>query len=135
MELRRRALLRRGPAGWLPWLLHSLYWLTSGYGERIFRSAVAFLILWLSLAGVFTLTWFRVSEPVNWRVREYEKKYEFRPTYSESVSYTFRSLTFQRGGYMVPFTPWAERLTLLANVLGPTQLGFLFLAVRRRFWR
>ena len=135
MELRRRGLLREGIVGWFRWFLHSAYWLMCGYGERPLRAVCVFALACVLLSGAFRSTWFRAAEEVKWRTAEYSGKREFHPTWSESMSYTFRAMTFQKGGYILPFTPWATRLTLMANFLGPVQLGFMFLAMQKKFRR
>jgi len=130
MELRRRQV---GP---VRWFLYWLYWLVCGYGEKPLRALVVFLALWLALGGGFQRTWFTAQERVKWRVEHFDSRKEFQPSGNEALGHSIRSLTLQqRGTYLVPFSAGAVRLTLLANVVGPIQLGLFFLAMRRRFRR
>jgi hypothetical protein len=132
MELRRRQ------AGWFRKPLLFLYWLVSGYGEKPMRSLIAFLAIVLVLAGGFKNTWFTLGQPVSWH--EYDpaptNQRAFRPAANEAIGQALKSVVLQqRGGYLVPDSPWAHHLTLLANIVGPIQLSLFFLAMRRRFRR
>ena len=130
MELRRRQLARfRGSLLWL-------YWLVCGYGEKPLRALTVFSCMWLLLAGLLMPTWFTVERKVGWRIAEFDGKSAFQPYFKEALGHSLRSLTLQqRGSYLEPSSPWATRLTLAANLIGPIQLGVFFLAMRRRLRR
>jgi len=130
MELRREQLGRiRGCLLWL-------YWLVCGYGEKPLRALVTFGCVWLALSVAFGHTWFIAGENVKWRTEQVHMKREFKPIWTEAAGHSIRSLTLQQNsGYLKPYSPWAHRLTLFANGVGPTQLGLFLLAMRRRFRR
>jgi uncharacterized protein YjbI with pentapeptide repeats len=131
MELRRKSV----PAIFRP--LFDLYWLVCGYGEKPLRSILVFLCMWFLFGTAYKFTWFTLSGEVSWRnVSHSIGPVSFRPYWVEALNYSLRSLTLQqKGGYLEPYTPWAHHLTVIANLLGPLQLGFIFLAMRRKFRR
>lgn len=95
---------------------------------------MVFFAITLMLAAGLRLTWFTLAQSVSWRAAASQQA--FQPRLNEALGHALRSAVLQqRGGYLVPFTPWAQKLTLLANIIGPIQLSLFVLAMRRRFRR
>ena len=129
MELRRRG------ASWFQKLLLWLYWLCCGYGEKPLRAISVFFCIWLFMGALLTRTQFTFDTSASWRDGNCLKTGCY-PSFKEALGQSARALTLQqRSGFMQPFSPWAHRLQLTANALGPVQLALFALAMRRRFRR
>lgn len=128
MELRRKA-PRSGKDPWR-WLRryfspYTLYWLAGGYGERPLRVLLFFGFLVLLFAALFHQQAFLLDTTTGLNP----------PTWTACLGHSLRALTLQRTFYIQPDSDWAHRLTLLASIIGPVQLGLLAIALRRRFRR
>ncbi len=124
--------------GFVPWRLDWWYWLASGYGERVGRAFVVFIILFALFAFGYTWTGFdqsgksatasvpqaasqpdAIGKPLNWQ---------------DAFIYSFYVTILQKPK-PEPLTRTAKVLVGLETVLGPAQAALLALAVRRRFMR
>lgn len=101
-------------------ILHWLYWLLSGYGERIARALLVLIGIWLIFAAMYAAT---LRDEAGARLR-------------------WRSLTYSAAVMMLqkpeppPATPPAgQGLVILETILGPVQAALLALAIRRKFMR
>jgi len=125
---RRGASVYQKPLLWL-------YWLFCGYGEKPLRAVGMFFCIWLVLTCSLMRTQFTFDSSASWRDPACRTS-GCRPSFREATGQSIRALTLQQGkSYMQPYSPSSHTLGLLANALGPTQLGLFFLAMRRRFRR
>jgi uncharacterized protein YjbI with pentapeptide repeats len=116
MEARRRSTSLRKSS---PAMLHWLYWLLSGYGERILQAFGVLIGIWVLFACIYAATLNdKEGKPLRWRAL----------TYSASV------IMLQKPE-PVPTTPGLHGLVILETVLGPVQAALLALAIRRKFMR
>jgi uncharacterized protein YjbI with pentapeptide repeats len=124
--------------GFAPWLLSWWYWLASGYGERILRAFVVFVVLWLLCALLYTQVGFARWEPR--RSNEREAATEQRDEVGEPLKLP-RALTYSLGVMTLqkpeprPATMAAQSFVILETILGPVQAALLALAIRRKFMR
>jgi uncharacterized protein YjbI with pentapeptide repeats len=134
LDLQRR---QRRFGGFL-WRLEWWYWFASGYGERLFRSILILLCLWVVSAAIYAQVGFArwESHPKN---RE-EARTEQTDTTGEPLSWR-RALVYS-GAVMTlqkpeprPATTTGQSAVLLESILGPLQGALLALAIRRRFMR
>jgi hypothetical protein len=131
--------------GFVPWRLEWWYWVTSGYGERVARAFLAFVILIVCFAVGYTYVGFeKVSETLaslpadartslNVLTPPHDTKGEPLGLTNAIVYSGFVSLL--RTPEPKPLTSSAKFLVLLETVLGPAQIAMIALAVRRKFMR
>jgi uncharacterized protein YjbI with pentapeptide repeats len=118
--------------------LHWVYWVASGYGERIMRAFTVLIVFWLLFAGVYTRVGFARSEPKS--ASESDVAIAKRFDVSESLPFK-RALAYSLGVMMLqrpepkPATTAAQTLVLFETILGPVQAALLALAIRRKFMR
>ncbi len=125
--------------GFAFWTVDWWYWLASGFGERISRALVAFLVIWLSFAFIF-----RLPSPVRCpdnspgiyclRWEESDKTRDYFDRFSNSAVYAIEAMTLQKPEPK-PASPAAHLAVLLCTLLGPVQAALLALAIRRKVMR
>jgi hypothetical protein len=120
------------------WPLIWLYWLASGYGERVWRAFVVLIGVWLLAAALYTQVGFvrwepRVSsEQEAWEARRDEVGQPLR--WQRALTYSLGVMTLQKPEPR-PATDAAQALVMLETILGPVQAALLALAIRRKFMR
>lgn len=130
MEMRRTGLWRAVRAGmrgrvWRAafstlgeWLLVSLYWLLSGYGQRAWR---AFLTLGIVVAAAsLALSRWGFQAPTG---------------YGETLRYTLRAASTLLRGSDVVLTPTGDWIELVLRLVAPLLLALGLLAIRERVRR
>jgi Pentapeptide repeats (9 copies) len=119
-------------------LLNWLYWMTSGYGERVTRAVVVLAALWLVFACFYTRTGFerKTSLTSNTQITIPAQEDEIgKPLpFKKALIYSFGVMSLQKPEPR-PLTNWAHTLVTLETVLGPLQAALLALAIRRQFMR
>jgi hypothetical protein len=134
MELRR---LERPRDGNGLHVLHWLYWMASGYGERVTRAVVVLAVLWLVFACLYTRTGFeRRTSPDNTEKTIVLQEDEVgKPLpFKRALIYSFAVMSLQKPDPK-PITNAAHSLVILETILGPIQAAMFALAIRRRFMR
>lgn len=144
MELQRRESwhnIRYYPWKWDSWknvgILHWLYGLASGYGERVGQAAVVLFAILLAFASLYYF-WQRDGQ---WWKSQASTRTVVGQT-SESPQLGFRDCLIY-SGYVIalqkpeplPANRRAKTLVFFEMILGPLQAAFLVLAVRRKFMR
>lgn len=119
-------------------LVHWLYWVVSGYGERMLRPFVWLLGIWIVFALFYTQTGFTRPEMTSSMKSEAaaakpDEVGEPLPL-KRAVTYSLGVMSLQRPEPR-PLTNWAHALVTLETILGPVQAALLALAIRRRFMR
>jgi hypothetical protein len=120
------------------WTLVWLYWLASGYGERVWRAFVVLIGVWLVAAALYTRVGFVRWEP---RVSTQQEAAEARRDevgeplrWPRALTYSLGVMTLQKPEPR-PATNAAQSLVMLETILGPVQAALLALAIRRKFMR
>jgi hypothetical protein len=103
--------------GFAFWRLNWWYWTASGYGERVLRSFVVLMGLWILFALLYTQV--RFAETLG---------------LAESFIYSLGVMLLQKPEPR-PETLWAQSIVMLETILGPAQAALLALAIRRKFLR
>jgi len=123
--------LIRWPLGWL-------YWLASGYGERVWRAFMVLVSVWLLAAALYTQVGFVRWEP---RVSNEQEASGVRRDevgtplrWQRALTYSLGVMTLQKPEPR-PATNAAQALVMLETILGPVQAALLALAIRRKFMR
>ncbi|MEK6336559.1 MAG: pentapeptide repeat-containing protein [Acidobacteriota bacterium] len=127
-----------GSFGWLHWL----YWLASGYGERIWQAALVLVGLLVLFASLFFFgqqngQWWQApqtSSPPGAPAKASPEQSPQLLGFGEAVIYSAGVMTLQNPAPQ-PANPQAKLLVLIETVLGPVQAALLALAVRRKFMR
>lgn len=133
MDAQRHAKWR----GFAFWRLSWWYWLASGYGERIPRAFVVFLIIWLGFALLYRLPALRCRDGnsdrcISWASTN--EKESFFDISLNSAVYAFEVMTLQKPEPR-PKSSVARIVVAICSILGPLQAALLALAVRRKFMR
>ncbi|MFY9621060.1 MAG: hypothetical protein WAQ99_14700 [Pyrinomonadaceae bacterium] len=119
-------------------LLHWIYWVASGYGERIMRAFTVLIVFWLLFAGVYTRVGFAPSEQKLGRESDVAiaKRFDVVESlpFKRALAYSLGVMTLQRPEPK-PATTAAQTVVLLETILGPVQAALLALAIRRKFMR
>jgi hypothetical protein len=119
-------------------LLYGLYWMVSGYGERITRASAVLVGIWFISALLYTFVDFRSSEPKlasEADVASAKRDEIGAPLkFSRALVYSAGVMTLQKPEPR-PATTAAQTVVLLETVLGPVQAALLALAIRRKFMR
>jgi len=131
----RRAEKWRGSALFrLDWWLNGwywLYWLASGYGERLWQAIAGLIVVW-ALFAVF-YTWVGFAQPA--AVLPYDQDRIGRPLdTSDAASYSLGVITLQKPDPHA-VTAAARALVTIESILGPAQAALFLLAMRRKFMR
>jgi Pentapeptide repeats (9 copies) len=120
------------------WRLSVLYWLASGYGERILRATVVLIGILVLSAGIYTRVGFSRSEPklTSESGAEATKQEDVnaRLDFWRALIYSAEVMAFQKPEPR-PATFIAHLVVLLETILGPVQAALLLLAIRRKFMR
>jgi len=117
MELRRRQAFEASWIGFLHWL----YWLMSGYGERIVRALLVLIGIWVLFGAIYAgLLRDHVSGD--------------RLGFRRGFSYSAEVLTLQKPEPH-PAPGIAQAFVTAEIILGPVQAALLALAIRRKFSR
>jgi hypothetical protein len=130
-----------GWQGWrdiASWVLHRLYWLASGYGERTEQAFIILLIIWLLSAFLYTQVGFSRWEP---KVSSEKEATEVRRDevgqplpWPRTLTYSLGVMTLQKPEPR-PATDAAQAVVMLETIFGPVQAALLALAIRRKFMR
>lgn len=134
MDLRR---LERPRDGKSLHALHWLYWMGSGYGERVTRAVVVLAVLWLAFAGLYTRTGFerKISPDNTEKTIVLQEDEVGKPLpFKRALIYSFAVMSLQKPEPK-PLTNAAHSLVMVETILGPIQAALLALAIRRRFMR
>ncbi len=145
MEMRRLAQLRRGSYG--QWLLLSLYYWLGGYGERLWKPVVWFIVMILLFAGFYgiagldveyTNAYFDTSQHEN--IETIRDAISFSRTgffqaIDDVLLFSLRTATLQRGDVIRPLTVIGVWLQLAETIFGPILIGLAGLAIKRRLQR
>ncbi len=124
--------------GFVPWRLDWWYWLASGYGERVGRAAIVFVLLLSLFAFGYKNAEFdppskTTSQSTLADHPETASPSPIKLSWSEAARYSFSAAILQKPEPK-PRGNW-NWLVLAETVLGPAQAALLALAVRRRFMR
>jgi hypothetical protein len=119
-------------------LLYRLYWMVSGYGERIIRASAVLVGIWFISALLYTFVDFGPSEPklaseadvASAKRDEIGAPLKFR----RALTYSAGVMTLQKPEPR-PATAAAQTVVLFETILGPVQAALLALAIRRKFMR
>ncbi len=118
--------------------LHWLYWLASGYGERMLQAFGMLFCVWGLSALLYTQVGFMRWEPKLTNESEVAaaKLDEVGAPLglSRAMTYSFGVMTFQKPEPR-PATAAAHSLVILETIIGPLQAALLALAIRRKFMR
>jgi len=122
---------------YLPSLI-TLYWLTSGYGERPVRSGIVllFLLLTASIVSLFVGLSLPpgITEVYGIRTCDLQTGLTIKMTLTSFMN-TLKYVTFQKDTFFVP-TGWlGEVVKLVTQVVVPLQTALFALAVRNRYRR
>lgn len=122
---------RKNPeTSWGLWLLLVLYWLFSGYGERVLRP-----ILWtLGLSVVCAVAYAYLGDLSLKEATPGHPTLGKSPTWGEIAIYSFQATAFFRPQNFV-LSAWAKVIYTLQSLLGPLLLGLFALAVRQKLKR
>jgi hypothetical protein len=127
--------------GFTFWTLDWLYWLASGYGERVWQACLVLVVLWALCAGIYMLVGFTRWEPKASSEAEAmdvvkSKRDDFgKPLgWRDALGYSFGAITLQKPE-PPPATTTAKISVAIETVLGPVQAALLALAIRRKFMR
>jgi uncharacterized protein YjbI with pentapeptide repeats len=148
MEMRRKGNFWRR---YLP-SLTTLYWLSSGYGQRPWRAFVWTVALLSSFSLLYMVTGLKIEgaanpsfpATVNWpelsatwtSFRElWMSLRSWGRNFGYAALHTLQVLTFSRIRTFTPLDWHGELLIVLQTVILPLQVALLALAVRRRFQR
>jgi uncharacterized membrane protein len=106
-----------------PKTLHSLYYLLSGYGERIGRAFLILLLIWLVFAILYMITGhIKTGDSIS-----------IGQAVGRTLNYSLQVLTLQKSeapkGLFTPF------FVTLETLIGPLQIALVALAIRRQFMR
>lgn len=119
-------------------LLHWLYWVASGYGEKVTKAFMVLVGIWLAFALLYTQVGFIRSVPKvtgeSLVVTERRDEVGEPLRLSRALTYSLGVMTLQKPEPR-PATIWAERLIIFESVFGPLQAALLALAIRRKFMR
>lgn len=123
-------------------LIAWLYWVASGYGERILRACLVLVGIWLLFATLYSVgtNVTRVgfgseTAPSSLgRVNENANPPPAPLPYRKSLIYSLNTMTLQKPDPK-PITLVAKGLVLLETIVGPIQAALLVLAIRRKFMR
>ncbi len=120
MEALRQGTKHKEPG---PKTLHYLYYLLSGYGERIGRAFLVLLLIWLVFAILYLVTGhIKTGDSIS-----------IGQAIGRTLNFSLQVLTLQKPE--VPkglFTPLFVTLEML---IGPLQIALVALAIRRQFMR
>jgi uncharacterized protein YjbI with pentapeptide repeats len=131
--------------GFIPWRLDWWYWLASGYGERVGRALLIFVILIASFAFGYTHVEFeKVSKPASTLSADAQVPLNASPPpddikgeplgLTDAIIYS-GFVSVLRTPDPKPLNSLAKILVLIETVLGPAQIAMIALAVRRKFMR
>ena len=121
---RKRNLFRR----FFPFSLSNLYWLSSGYGERVTRAGLMLFVLLVGLA--------MVSRTAGLELVKSNTSFTVDPKNFVAVLLnTAEYAAFIKAPLLKPVTLWGEFFKFLTRILVPIQAALLFLAIRNRFRR
>jgi uncharacterized protein YjbI with pentapeptide repeats len=115
-----------------------LYWLMSGYGERVFRALVALMVIWLGFALLYTCVGFarwdsKPSSETEYQLVRRDEMGQPLPLKS-ALTYSIGVMSLQKPDPK-PATNTAYALVVFETILGPVQAALLALAIRRKFMR
>jgi hypothetical protein len=115
-----------------------LYWILSGYGERVLRALLVLIGIWLLSAFLYTQVGFARWEPKltsESDITTNQRDVIGNPlTFTRAIAYSFALMALQKPEPR-PATNTAQALVTLETVLGPLQAALLALAIRRKFMR
>jgi hypothetical protein len=118
--------------------LHWLYWMTSGYGEKIIRAVMMLGLLWLVFAFFYTKVGFeqKTNKPGNDQqsIPAQEDVVGKPLPLKKVLTYSLGVMSLQKPDPK-PVTVAAQTLVIFETILGPIQAALLALAIRRRFMR
>jgi hypothetical protein len=117
--------------------LHLLYWMASGYGERITRAVMVLGLLWLVFAFSYTKVGFehKANKPGNDQQSIAAQEDVGKPLpFKKVFTYSLGVMSLQKPDPK-PVTIAAQTLVFLETILCPIQAALLALAIRRRFMR
>lgn len=115
--------------------LHWLYWLASGYGERITRAVMVLFVLWILFAGAYCVTGFeRKPTPSMPMVTVVSDEVRRPLPLTKALTYSLGVMSLQKPEPR-PVTSTGQTLVTLEAILGPLQAALLALAIRRKFMR
>jgi hypothetical protein len=118
--------------------LHWVYWIVSGYGERVFQAFVVLVGVWILFAILYTQVGFVRSEPkavMEKDAVEAKRDEAGAPLQlSRAFAYSASVMTLQKPEPR-PATNAAQASVMLETILGPVQAALLALAIRRKFMR
>ena len=139
MNLRRQQKWA-GRKFWKTDWLHILYWVVSGYGERMLRAFAWLVALWVVFALLYTRVGFTKPEdksaaPTADPTTATEPDTVGQPLpLKRAFTYSLGVMSLQKPE-PTPLTGTAQTLVLLETILGPLQAALLALAIRRKFMR
>ncbi|HKO43423.1 MAG TPA: pentapeptide repeat-containing protein [Pyrinomonadaceae bacterium] len=120
------------------WNLGGVYWLASGYGERVLRAFTVLMGIWLLAGLLYMYVGFARGQPApgcETNVIRNEPDKTGEPlNWKHALTYSLGVMTLQRPE-PPPVTLSAKSVVLLETVLGPVQAALLALAIRRQFMR
>jgi hypothetical protein len=118
--------------------LHWLYWIASGYGERVKRAFWMLVVLWLLFAFSYTKVGFehKANKPGNDQqsIAAQEDVAGKPLPFKKIFTYSLGVMSLQKPDPK-PVTIAAQTLVIFETILCPIQAALLALAIRRRFMR
>jgi uncharacterized protein YjbI with pentapeptide repeats len=118
------------------------YWLLSGYGERVSRAFAWLVVIWVLFAFIYwsgDATWWQTKQ--TGRIAAESNAGENQAsvtsmslTFPEALIYSIGVSALQKPEPL-PANKRAKAFVLLETLLGPLQVAFLILAIRRKFIR
>ena len=118
-------------------ILGSVYWVGSGYGERVWQAALMLVAILVVCAALYSQVGFVRLQPKDASESEAPAKPdEFGEPLKmpQALIYSAAVLTFQRPE-PPPQTIAAQTVVILETILGSVQAALLALAIRRKFMR
>lgn len=125
---------------YFPLSFSSLYWITSGYGERAIRAGVVLMLLIVTLSFLFSITGIKPFEQTNKKADQVIKLHEAADilnldNLSNFILCTLQYATFDRHPSFIPATSLGGYVKLAAKIFIPIQATLFALAIRNRLRR
>jgi Pentapeptide repeats (9 copies) len=151
MDLRRQASWKR----WPPLILHWLYWISSGYSEKVLRATIILFLIWFIPFSFYVSPFSTFHRTVasnktseigdDLRIYEYGRPPEADlpalssdsyADFRDAIFYSFNVMALQKPEPKPANDSWRTRLVItFQTILGPVQATLLLLAIRRKFMR
>lgn len=115
--------------------LTTLYWISSGYGERPVRAGIALIALWTSLSIIILASGVTVDSNVFGLTTNGLRTGLTLNSLWASMVNSLKIAMFQKDIFIIPASGVSEIIKLLIQTILPLQTTFYIFAVRNRFRR